>query len=149
MLLDLIDESVISLDIDVKNHEEAIRQAGSLLVKAKKVNEEYVQEMVNVSNSIKGYIVLAPGIAMPHARPECGVNEIGISICTLNTPIEFGNKANDPVKLVVALAAKDSKTHLELLQELSLVLGDDEIVDKLCSCENKVDVLKALEKYVK
>ena len=147
MILELVSEMVIQLNVKAESGEEAIRKAGQLLVNAGKVNESYVDAMVEMSKSIKGYIVLAPGIAMPHARPECGVNSIGISILTLEKPIGFGNVANDPVKLVIALAAKDNKTHIELLQELSAMLDSDNIVKKFTDCTSKEEVMSIIKKF--
>lgn len=147
MILELVNEKVIQLNVKAESGEEAIRKAGKLLVNTGKVNESYVDGMVEMSKSIKGYIVLAPGIAMPHARPECGVNSIGISILTLEKPIEFGNIVNDPVSLVIALAAKDNKTHIELLQELSVMLDSDNIVKKFTDCTSKEEVMNIIKEF--
>ncbi|MDI3536777.1 MAG: hypothetical protein PWP16_845 [Eubacteriaceae bacterium] len=147
MLIELVKEEVIRLNFKAENSEEAIRCAGQMLVETGKVTSNYVDEMVKMSQEIKGYIVLAPGIAMPHARPEYGVKEIGLSILTLSTPIPFGNDANDPVKLVIALAAKDNTTHLKLLQELSLMLDNDSIVEEFSNCQNSQDALDIVRTF--
>ena len=44
-------------------------------------------------------------------RPELGVKQMGISLNTLKTPVEFGNSQNDLVKVVIALAV------IEILNE--------------------------------
>jgi PTS system ascorbate-specific IIA component len=50
---------------------------------------------------------------------------------TLARPVEFGNEENDPVSLVIALAATDHRQHIQGLAELAAVLGDDEMVARL------------------
>lgn len=45
---------------------------------------------------------------------------------TLKSPINFGNKENDPVSLVVCLCAIDHTTHLKAMSELVQLLGDEE-----------------------
>ena len=50
---------------------------------------------------------------------------------TLAEPINFGNPQNDPVKVVVALAATDNKSHIEGLSDLAEVMSEESIVDKL------------------
>lgn len=117
-------KNLISLDVDVETPEEAIRKAGSLLVSENKVEERYIDAMVKGYQDFGSYIVVAPLIAIPHARPEQGVLEQSISLIRLKEPIVFGHPTNDPVKLVCALCATDSTSHIGMLQSLFSVLGD-------------------------
>jgi len=78
---------------------------------------------------------------MPHARPEAGTKKIGMSLITLRNPINFGNKENDPVKMVVCLCAIDHSTHLKAMSELVVLLGNDENVEKINAAENIADIL--------
>ncbi|EYE82072.1 putative phosphotransferase enzyme, partial [Salmonella enterica subsp. enterica serovar Heidelberg str. N1514] len=57
-----------------------------------------------IENTLKWgpYYLIAPGIALPHARPEQGANHNQISVTTLATPVAFGNADCDP-HLAVAL----------------------------------------------
>jgi mannitol/fructose-specific phosphotransferase system IIA component (Ntr-type) len=100
-----------------------------------------VDAMVNSVKNIGPYIVIAPGIAMPHARPESGSNKVGMSLITLKNPVNFGNKENDPVKIVVCLCAIDHVTHLKALSELVEMLGDDENVKIISSSTDVNEVL--------
>ena len=63
---------------------------------------------------------------MPHARPEDGAKKVGIALLTLDTPVNFGNKENDQVSVVIFLCAIDNTTHLTALTELMQLLDDDE-----------------------
>ena len=47
------------------------------------------------------YYVLGPGLAMPHARPEDGVNRLGLALTVLKEGVNFGSEGNDPVRLLV------------------------------------------------
>jgi mannitol/fructose-specific phosphotransferase system IIA component (Ntr-type) len=97
--------------------------------------------MVRVAKEFGPYIVVAPGIALPHARPEDGVKKACIAVVRLKTPIEFGNKENDPVYLLVALAAIDDKQHVQGLAELAGVLGNQENINKIKTCQTKQELL--------
>ena len=70
------------------------------------------------------YIVIAPGIALAHGRPSEAVLEVGLSLVTLAQPVDFGNEANDPVRLVIGLCATDHNTHIDIMAELATFLGD-------------------------
>jgi mannitol/fructose-specific phosphotransferase system IIA component (Ntr-type) len=119
-----LSQEVVRLDAEAKTAEEAIRLAGSLLVEAGKAEAGYVDAMVKGFREIGPYIVLAPGIAIPHARPEHGVKEQCLSLVRLKEPVVFGHPANDPVRLVCAIGGVDNTGHIGMLQALASVLGD-------------------------
>jgi mannitol/fructose-specific phosphotransferase system IIA component (Ntr-type) len=97
--------------------------------------------MIRVAKEFGPYIVVAPGIALPHARPEDGVIKASIAIARLKTPVNFGNEDNDPVDLVIALAAIDNEQHIEGLQQLALVLYEDENKKALKAAKTKEEIL--------
>ena len=81
--------------------------------------------MVDMVKQLGPYMVIAPGIALAHARPESGARRIGLTLITLATPVCFGNAVNDPVDIVVALAALDNNSHVQLLARLARFLDDE------------------------
>lgn len=113
------------------DREHAIGLAGDLLVSSGRVTPEYTVAMVDVLESHGPYFVIAPGIALAHAKPSEFVISSGLSLVTLAEPIVFGNEANDPVELVFGLCAVDHDSHLEMLAELSNLLSDNEAVNIL------------------
>ncbi len=122
----LIRKNLVDVDVAVEDWQGAIRAAGKLMVEDGAVEARFVDAMIRVAKEFGPYIVVAPGIALPHARPEDGVIEASIAIVRLSTPVDFGNEDNDPVYLVVALAAVDHEQHIDGLRQLALVLGDDD-----------------------
>jgi PTS system ascorbate-specific IIA component len=113
------------------DREHAIELAGELLVSSGRVTPEYTTEMVDVLGSHGPYFVLAPGIAIAHSKPSDAVISTGLSLLTLAEAIPFGNTANDPVRLVLGMCAIDHNTHIEMLAELSALLGDVRTVNSL------------------
>ncbi len=144
MIEKLLTRECIEIEVDVNDWSEAIKEAGKLLVKVNKATNTYIDGMIESMNEIGPYIVMVPGVAMPHARPEKGAKEIGVSIIKLKTPVNFGHEEYDPVSLVFALCAPASKNHLELLQDLSYVLEDINLVDKAEECMTKDELLKLI-----
>lgn len=140
-LRDLIRSNIVAVDVEVKDWQEAIRAAGQLMFADGAVEERFSDAMIRVANEFGPYIVVAPGIALPHARPEDGVIKASIAVLRLQTPVNFGSKENDPVFLVVALAAIDHKQHIQGLSELAAVLGDEDNIKKIKACETKEDLL--------
>ncbi|MBA4601458.1 PTS sugar transporter subunit IIA [Thermoactinomyces mirandus] len=136
---------LIALDVLVQSPEEAIREAGKLLVESELVEPSYVDAMVNSFKKNGPYFVIAPNIALPHARPEDGVNEACVSLIRLAHPIHFGHFANDPVQLVFALGASSSEEHLKILQNLTALLGDTKNVDRLLRVQSYEEIHQLLE----
>ncbi|WP_182186912.1 PTS sugar transporter subunit IIA [Pectinatus frisingensis] len=133
MLNDLINENTVRTNVNAKDWEDAIRIGGNLLKKSGIIGQEYIDAMIQSVKDIGPYIVLAPGIAMPHANPRFGVKGLGMSLITLNTPVYFGNKDNDPVSIVICLSATKNNDHLKELSELVKVLGNDSNVQQIKS----------------
>jgi PTS system ascorbate-specific IIA component len=121
---DLIDPAAIALDARVPDWEEAIRASGRLLEATGVAEPAYTESMVDSVHKNGPYIVVAPGFAFAHARPSEAVLRTGMSWVRLAEPVEFGHKSNDPVTLVVALAAKDSDMHQAAMASLARLLGD-------------------------
>ncbi len=149
MIEQLLKEEIVELNLQVKDWCEAVKASGRLLVKDGKVEESYVDSMINTVKEMGAYIVMAPGVAMPHARPENGVKELGISVIMLKKPVPFGNEEFDPVKLIFAICAKENKEHIQLLQELSCILDDNELIGKCEKCKTKKDLIDLILKTYK
>jgi mannitol/fructose-specific phosphotransferase system IIA component (Ntr-type) len=101
--------------------------------------------MVRTVREMGPYMVLAPGLALAHARPEDGVREIGLSLITLQTPVAFGSRANDPVALVISFCAVDHTGHVALLKALATFLRVPENQAFLKEAESVDEVAAAFE----
>ena len=120
---DLLAESSIDLSGRATTWEEAIRRAGQLLEKSGTVDSAYTDAMVKSVEDNGPYIVVAPGFAFAHARPSKAVQRPAMSWLRLEQPVEFGHPKNDPVDLVVALAATDATSHQQAMAEIAKLLG--------------------------
>ena len=89
-----------------------------------------------VLDELGPYFVIAPGIAIAHARPSESVVSAGLSLAVLATPIEFGSDHNDPVRMVFGLCAKDHDGHIEVLSGLAEMLSDDAQVNFLLNASD-------------
>lgn len=146
MLKDLLNEELILLNINASDWEDAIRKAAQPLVDEKKVTESYVDDIIVGVKNNGPYIVLTEHIALPHARPESGALESAIGVATLKTPVEFGNEANDPVKYLFTLSAKDSSQHLSALSELAGLFEDKGFFNLLDNSNNPKEIMEYINK---
>lgn len=144
MLEKYLTRESIQLKISPVNWEAAVRAGGQLLLDTGKCTSEYIEAMVQTVREMGPYMVLAPGLALAHARPENGVLEIGMSLITLETPVEFGSKANDPVELVFSFCAVDGESHVALLKDLAVFLKEDKNQNILKNATTVAEVLGAI-----
>lgn len=144
MLNEYLTPNLIALQIEANNWEDAVRAGGKLMVKAEICEERYVEAMVNAVKKMGPYMVLAPGIALAHARPEDGILKVGMSIVNLASPVEFGSEANDPVYLVISFGSVDKQQHIGMLQELATFLRNEDNQELLKTTSSVDQVLKAL-----
>jgi len=114
---------------EAKDWQSAIRQASQPLLENDVIEARYIEAMIQNVIEHGEYIVLAPRVAMPHARPEAGAKETGISILRLDKPVSFGETGD--VSLIICLATKDDTQHLEMLQQISYLIDEEEKVEQL------------------
>ena len=147
MLAQYLTPEVIKLQVEAKDWETAVAAAGNLLVKTGKCTPGYIQAMIDAVHNLGPYIVLAPGLALAHARPEDGVLDMGISLITLKTPVEFGSEANDPVSLVLAFGGTDNNSHIGLLSALAQLLEEDDRREQLAQAQTVADVSQIISDF--
>ncbi|MBB3908780.1 PTS sugar transporter subunit IIA [Anoxybacteroides rupiense] len=139
-----LERDIVALNVEVSTPEEAIQKAGHLLSDKGYVTQSYIDAMIRSFQKNGPYFVIAPNIAIPHARPEDGVKEASVSLIQLKEPVSFGSTGNDPVKLVFALGASNSDEHLNVLKMLMKVLGNAENTEKLKLAKNYEEIKSLL-----
>lgn len=142
MLLEKITAKDVQIGLAAADWEDAIRQAAAPLRDAGDIEQSYIEGMIESVHKNGPYFVLAKGLALAHARPECGANRLALAFSTLNPPVSFGAGDNDPVRLIITLAATDPDSHIDLLGELAEVLMDDGRMDRF-SRQNARGVLRS------
>ncbi|MGL9892178.1 BglG family transcription antiterminator [Enterococcus mundtii] len=143
MLKDILTDNHILIQEHVDNWQEAIERVAKPLLKENIVESSYVDAMVRAVEEYGAYIVIGKHLALAHARPEDGVNKLGVSVATIRQPVDFGNEEMDPVKIIFCLAAVDSYSHLTIMKELIELINDETKLTRLIESPN-VDSFKKL-----
>ncbi|MDU9015937.1 MAG: PTS mannitol transporter subunit IIA [Escherichia coli] len=123
-LIDYFPESSISVIHSAKDWQEAIDFSMVSLLDKNYISENYIQAIKGSTINNGPYYILAPGVAMPHARPECGALKTGMSLTLLKQGVYFpGN--DEPIKLLIAI------------QALSELLCEEEILEQLLTASSE------------
>lgn len=116
----------IACKVQCSDWKNAVRSAGKLLVDNAIVDKIFIDKMIEYVEKYGPYIVILPGFALAHARPEDGALKTGLSLITLETPVIFGHEDNDPVSIVIALASNEKGTHLECLGDIVQIISQED-----------------------
>lgn len=148
LLQDLLSEDNVSFRYPAETWEDMIRHGGQLMVDAGFTDPTYTEAMIDVVRDMGPYIVLAPGLAMPHARPEMGAKQVGAALVTLEKPIDFGSPENDPVSVAIFLCAPNKDEHIQLLTDIATLFEDEEFLDAAVNFESIEDVQSFLAEHL-
>jgi PTS system ascorbate-specific IIA component len=146
-LSQLIAGDSIQLGAPAADWRAAVRVSGDALVACGATSPAYTDEMIATVEQLGPYIVIAPGIALAHSRPSPAVHRAGISLVTLAKPVEFGNRQNDPVRLVVGLAAPDDEGHVTALATLAEFLADEDRRAALLAASDPASIRRMIGDY--
>lgn len=134
-------KNVLCVD-KVSNWQEAIILSGKPLLEEKCIEQRYIDKTIENINEIGFYVVLDDYIAMPHARPENGVNKTSVSFLKINEGVMFGD---NKIYLVFMIAAVDSNTHIDMIKKLLDIFQNDEKKKLLINSKNKEKLLEILK----
>ncbi|CAH0202211.1 BglG family transcription antiterminator [Priestia megaterium] len=147
MLHEVLQEPFLQLTDSADNWKSAVRLAAKPLLNYEYIEPSYVEAMIKSVEQLGPYIVIAPKVALPHARPEQGVNRVGMSMLRLKEPVYFSTEKQHGAQLIIVLAATDNETHLKALSQLSMMLSENDNIDKLIAMNTKQEMLALIEAY--
>ncbi|GGF27961.1 PTS ascorbate transporter subunit IIA [Halobacillus andaensis] len=127
----------------VDSWEEGIKKAADPLLHNGSITPQYIEDMIGNVNTNGPYIVIVPGIAMPHAKNDGSVVKTSVSYLKLEEPVKFPK--DKEVHTFFVLAAEDSTGHLDLISDLSSILIEDEIKNKLEESKSEQEILEVLK----
>lgn len=134
----------IQIVAGVDNWQAAIRRAAAPLLAQQAITPAYLDAIFTSHAELGPYYLLAPGLAMPHARPEEGVQKNALSLLRITDGVSFNSAENDPVYVVVMLCALSGDEHIKMISELAELFSDDSRLQQLL----KASTLPALQAVI-
>lgn len=148
-LKDLLLPGLMRIDVPCRNWQEAVYQSTQALELEGYVTEAYKHAIVRNLQEFGPAMVMFPGVLIAHASPADGCRKLGFGFMSLRSPVSFGNKSNDPVKLVFTLSVVDSSSHMEAMIQLFNMISEKPVRETLFRARTKQDVLSILQKEEK
>jgi len=137
---DILTLSQIRVPGRATTKDDAIREAGGLLVDAGAVSPEYVDAMFEREKSVSTY--MGNLLAIPHGTNEAKdtIARSALSVVRYDEPIDWdGNE----VRFAVGVAGVNNG-HLEILSRIAIVFADTDEVDKLVAAGSADDLYRLL-----
>ncbi|MCT1578261.1 BglG family transcription antiterminator [Oceanobacillus kimchii] len=136
----------ITLREAVPSFEDAIRLCAEPLLKSGHIEQYYVEAAIQHSQE-DSYIAIGPHVAIPHAAPEDGVRQVGMSLLRIKNGVKYGEEGHQ-IKLMVMIAAVDKQQHIHALMQLMKVASSETILPKLVQANSKQYIHQLIEAYV-
>ena len=139
-----IENNSIRLGLTAKDWQEAVKLSVDPLIESGAVLPEYYDAIIASTKEHGPYYILTPGMAMPHARPEAGVQRDAFSLITLTEPVTFTD--GKEVSVLLTLAATSSAIHASVaIPQITALFELDNAIDRLLACKTPEDVLALVD----
>ncbi|PDO84010.1 PTS sugar transporter subunit IIA [Kosakonia sacchari] len=147
MLNQWLNDKTIQVLESVENWPQALEICARPLLASGTITPEYVTAIVAQHHKLGPYYVLAPGLAMPHARPEEGAKGLGLSLLKLSQGVNFGSEESDPVDIIIMLAAPDKHSHIEMIAALAELFSSDEDMAQLHRANTLEEIKNIIHRF--
>ncbi len=147
-LMDIIEKESIVFNKEKVTWKDAIKLASKPLLVKGLISENYVDAMIESIVTWGPYIIIAPGIAFPHAFPEDGVYGVGCSILCSQEPIPFSNDPKHDVRIIVVITSNDGFSHIKSLSELTYLLTFHHLSDKITEAKSSEEIYSIIDSYI-
>ena len=134
IMKDILKMENVKITDSVKDWKEAIEISVQPLIQQGYCEERYIAGIIENTQKFGPYYVLCENLALIHGRSEQGVIKTQLAITVLKQPVKFRTEGYN-VRVLIALAAQDSKSHLEAMQAISNIFSDNERVQKILEAD--------------
>lgn len=147
MLSQWIHDGTIMLEETVSDWRQALERCAQPMLNAGVITPDYITTIVAQQQKLGPWYVLAPGLAMPHARPEEGATGMGLSLLKLRKGVAFGAGEFDPVDVIVMLAAPDNHSHIEMISALAELFSSEDDLQQLHQAHTVEEIKNIISRF--
>lgn len=144
MIQDLLSDENILISTQTFSWKESIQYVAQPLLEKQIISNSYIEAMIKSVEEYGPYIVIAPQLALAHARPEDGANQLGLSLAIFEKPVAFSDESDHQVQVVFCLSAIDSFSHLEVMKSLVGLIREKDKISKLIKAKDVQSIKQIL-----
>lgn len=148
----MITKDFMYCNYTVENKEELFDKLAIELMEKGIVKEGFSQALKDREMDFPTGLPVKHGVAIPHTDGSL-VNSDQLIFVTLNNPITFNEMGGDEedileINVVIMLAVKDGKKHLDVLQNLIQAIQKESFIDSLAHATNVDMMEEAIKIYL-
>jgi len=130
----------IRLAARAASRDDAIREAGAILVESGAVRPDYVDSMLEREGTVSTF--MGNFLAIPHGTNESkdAIQRSALSFIRYDEPVDW---AGEPVRFVVGIAGIGNE-HLDILAKIATIFSDEDEVGKLLEAGDAAELLAIL-----
>lgn len=139
-MTDVLTLSQVKVPGQARTKEDAMREAGQILVDAGAVTEDYIDSIFEREKSVSTY--MGNYLAIPHGTNESkqSIKRSALSVLRYDEPIDWdGNE----VRFVVGIAGYEGG-HLDILGRVALIFADADQVEQLLAAGSDEELYQQL-----
>jgi PTS system mannitol-specific IIA component len=138
--MSILKKENVVVNSNVQTKEEAIREAGRLLVDGGYVEASYVEAMIEREGKASTY--MGNHIAIPHGTEEAKkfIETSGLSVVQVPNGVDFGK---EDAKVIIGIAGAGDE-HLEILSQIAVFCSDIDNVQKLVDADTAEEIVELL-----
>jgi len=127
----ILEKNRIKLQATAVNKQDAIRQAGALLVDSGCVAAPYVEGMLAREATMSTY--LGNGVSIPHGQYEdrAHIKQTGISVLQVPAGVTWDDDDEDELAYLIIGIAANSDEHMTVLSNLAEAIEDPDMAEEL------------------
>ena len=137
---DVLTLSQIKMPGTARSKDDAIREAGEMLVEAGAVTPAYIDSMFERERSVSTY--MGNYLAIPHGTNESkeSIKRSALSVIRYDSPIDWdGNE----VRFAMGIAGYQGG-HMDILSRVAILFSDTDEVDKLVAAQSAEELFELL-----
>jgi len=137
---DVLTLSQIKVPGSARSKDDAIREAGEILIDAGAVTPAYIDSMFEREKSVSTY--MGNYLAIPHGTNESkdSIKRSALSVIRYDQPIDWdGNE----VRFALGIAGYQGG-HMDILSKIAILFSDTDEVDKLVAAQSAKEIFDLL-----
>lgn len=147
-LTNMITESIIQLQVEANDWEDAIRKAGKPMIEHLYVKPAYIEEIIRIMHQEGPFVVITKHVALPHTKPSSGALCCGLGLTVLKEGITFGSQEHDPIKYIFTLSAVDNESHLTAMSQLLELFNEPSFFTMMDEAETPQEVIAYIKSHI-
>jgi mannitol PTS system EIIA component len=136
MTAEILPATNVRLAARAASRDDAIREAGAILVEAGAVDPGYIESMLEREGSVSTY--MGNFLAIPHGTNEAKdqIRRSALSVVRYDEPVDW---SGEEARFVVGIAGIENE-HLDILSKIAIIFSDDDAVQRLIAASTAAEL---------